>query len=139
MPDHAASLLRLLTGSRSRRAALHVAGSLSSLGLLGLTDADARRKKRKRKKKKCPTPPEPLTCAETCPDACQTCFQRPGAPIICGDNRLTACDTPCSSDSDCVESDRPYCLDKFENRATGEVQDVCAGNPGSFCSQVTRC
>jgi hypothetical protein len=129
--------------ARSRRRLL---GMLSGAAVAGaplavLIDAAAKKKRKKRKQSRpgCRT----LTCAETCPSACDLCFPRPGAPAMCGDSLSnTDCTAPCSSDNDCA-SPHPFCtLPQRVIRATGQpTSPVCSGfpTPAGFCTLIPAC
>ncbi len=87
-------LLRQINQARSRRGA--VLGILGgAVGLLGLTEAEAKHKKKKKKKGSSPPPPPGARCPASCPP-CQQCVDgqscTPRADgIACGDNDCKTC------------------------------------------------
>ena len=88
----------------------------------------------------CPPPPPPApTCAEVC-GSCTLCFYRGNDSLLCGAGTrfIAGCDDPtsaCSSDNDCVGSDRPYCLTHIQPRGSTERFDIC-GSPGGHCTVI---
>lgn len=98
-----------------------------------------RRKKRRRRKKRNGAPPP--TCAVRCSAAFAVCFDRAVDSTLCGDTLTTNC-TPCFTDQDCVESDRPYCLtlDGAVLRETNEpvtfLRDFCGPFLDAVCTQI---
>jgi hypothetical protein len=134
-------LRRSLSTSPSRRAVGH---GLTGMILGGLLGAPRERQsavaKKKRKKKKgnsisCPVCPVAATCPGACSSTCGFCLTRVGAPPVCGDNATKTCLTACSSDSDCVGTDDPYCISHVFRFGTGQTGDLCP-TPGGFCTNV---
>jgi hypothetical protein len=140
--DRFASLRRMLdAGSRRWLLGAFSGTAVAAAPLALLSDAAA--KKGKKKKKRCPACPAPLACAEACPSACDICFMRADAPVVCGGSQSdTECTEPCSSDDDCA-SPRPFCtLPQRVIRATGELTNpLCPGvpTPAGFCTMIPAC
>jgi hypothetical protein len=161
------SLIGPRPGSTTRRGLTRLLGGLTlggPLALLGWSQAEAKCKKKCGPCKRCkngkcrpkptgtacaggtcqggaclPVAPPAPTCAQTCPSTCVACFVRPAASTMCGDASESACDEPCSSDTDCIGSTAPYCVSQLVNRATGTVSNACASGPGAFCTAIADC
>lgn len=92
----------------------------------------------------CPEPPPAPTCAQAC-GLCILCYTRAADSHLCSfDTRfITDCENPsssCSSDNDCVGTDRPYCVTHVQARGSVERFDICAGSPGGHCTTIlARC
>jgi hypothetical protein len=120
------TLLRQMTTTRSRRGAL--AGLLAgSLGILGLTETDAKRHKKKPKKKK-PSPPAsppPSPPAATCSDGIQNGSE---TGVDCGGGTCPRCPTGqgCAGRGDCASA---VC--------TAGTCGTCT--PGEFCTATQAC
>jgi hypothetical protein len=133
------------------RAALRAMGVLGVAGLvsrLGVSSGEAKSKKKGGKRKNraktspacptCPTSPAPATCPGTCNSGCAQCFLRLGASALCGQSATPNCGMGCSSDSDCVGSDRPYCVTHDYRRTDAQTSNVCP-SPGGWCTAVVDC
>jgi hypothetical protein len=134
-----------------RRTALRAMGVLGVAGLvsrLGVSSGEAKSKKKGGKRKNraktspacptCPTSPAPATCPGTCNSGCAQCFLRLGASALCGQSATPNCGMGCSSDSDCVGSDRPYCVTHDYRRTDAQTSNVCP-SPGGWCTAVVDC
>jgi hypothetical protein len=128
-----AATRRLATASRRTMFGLTLAGMG---GLVASPEGWAKkRKRRKRKRKKAKA-----TCAQSCPAPCKTCFHRPSGPPLCGNGANGSCNQPCLTDSDCVETGRPYCLTGHTQRLTNVFEAVdCPQGHRSICYDVTAC
>jgi hypothetical protein len=123
--DQFDGLLRQISQARSRRGVLlGVLGG--AVGLLGLTEAEAKRKKKKKKKGSSP-PPAAARCPASCPPCQQcvdgrSCTPRPDG-ITCGDSDCKTCQSGA-----CVNKpDETLC-----NDSTGKcLQGTC--NPPPIC------
>ena len=88
----------------------------------------------------CPPPPPPApACAEVC-GSCTLCYHRGIDTLLCSsDTRFIAgCDDPasaCTSDNDCLGTDRPYCITHIQPRGSTERFDIC-GTPGGHCTVI---
>jgi hypothetical protein len=131
--------------------------ALVSLGVV-MSGSEVEAKKGKKKKKKnrcpilpppptCPPPPAPPTCAQVCPTTCENavgaddpffCFTRGDGPLLCGTGAEPDCAISCTSDNDCVGTDKPYCITGYQIMTTGQQSDICGG-PGAFCTRITAC
>jgi hypothetical protein len=144
------TLFRSLTSAGSRR---HVFGPLSGVafGVLGSVLAAPRAEARKRHKKRngakksrgkdcppcetCSEPPPAPTCTQTCGN-CPTCFTQAAGTLLCADTSfLVECDRPCTSDNQCLATDRPYCLLHFQARGSTENFLLCE-EPGGHCGAI---
>jgi hypothetical protein len=131
-----------------RRTALRAMGVLGVAGLvsrLGVSSGEAKSKKKGGKRKNraktspaCPTTPVPETCPGTCNSGCAQCFTRLGASPLCGHSAAPDCARGCSSDRDCVGSNRPYCVTHYYRRADEQTSNVCP-SPGGWCTTVVDC
>jgi hypothetical protein len=149
------AVVRRATNTISRRWSL-MALSGAALGV-GLARPIATEGKKKCKKKKCPDPtppptcpepPQPPTCAEVCPTTCDPlndptpdpifCFTREDGPLLCATGGDPDCSQTCTSDTDCVGTDRPYCVTGYQIMTTGQQSDVC-GQAGAHCTRMTAC
>ena len=82
----------------------------------------------------CPDPVVMPTCKQRC-GACDLCMTQTDGPSLCGSVRSYpwdyTCDQPlCTSNNDCVGTDKPYCLTRLSaySRTTGDYTDQ-----GTFC------
>lgn len=114
---------------------------LATIGLTELfvhrDDADAK-KKRRRKRKKGPPFPAPSTCALACGSACAFCFHRAAGSLLCGEGSSVSCAEACTTDDQCLDPSRRYCMTRSEDPATGALLDLCLV-PGGYCGQVNAC
>jgi hypothetical protein len=138
---------------RPRRVAVQAIGALALASLIGRLSPGsgaARNKKKPGGKKKdrdtcvttpcptCPADPAPATCPGTCDSRCAQCFLRPGASPLCGHGATPNCALGCSSDTDCVGTNRPYCLTHVYRSSDAQTSNVCPA-PGGWCSAVVGC
>jgi hypothetical protein len=120
------TLLRSLTTARSRRGA--VVGLLGgALGLLGLTDSEAKRKKKHHKKKGqgSPPPSPPASPPPPCPAGCAACQECQNGACVTKAN-----DSTCNGDGRCLNgtcNPRPTCLAN-EATCTEGGTPCCSGN-----------
>ena len=127
------ALSQSLRAGPSRRGLTRLLGGLAlgaPLALLGRREAAAGRRR-------CPS----LSCAQSCPGACKFCFIRPHVPKMCGDEGgiSTCAGSICASDADCSSTAFPFCVSRVVDRATGQAQDVCTGQPGAYCTSIPAC
>jgi hypothetical protein len=143
-----ADVARRAAATVSRRGSLAALGAAALAGGLGGPTPAGAKKKCKKKKKRCPDPPPPPACADVCPETCDPngdptpdpifCFERADGPPLCATGGDPDCTQTCSSDTDCVGTDRPYCVTGYEIMTTGQQSDVC-GQPGAHCTSLTAC
>jgi hypothetical protein len=145
--------------ARSRR---RIVGSVSSMvvGALGFVlvgpQTGAKKKGNKKhngKKDKarascpdcavCPGPPATPTCAGVC-GSCKSCFTRAADSLLCSSSQVgdysPDCAAPCSSDNECVDTVRPYCVTHYQVRdpGSGNFTDnirFCE-DPGGHCTGI---
>jgi hypothetical protein len=128
--DRFASILRRLAAVKSRRTAL--GGGMLALTVTGLSGRKAEIAARKKKhKKKCKKPPALSECAALCGTNCSKCLFRADAGPLCGDGFNTGC-LDCDSDDDCAGYNPPVCVSRVEDRASGEITQLC--DPGKVCA-----
>jgi hypothetical protein len=150
---------RQAAGAISRRGSLLTLGGAAlaaSLARPGLISAKKHKKKRKKQEcpappppPTCPQPPAPPTCGQVCPITCDHpdpvtfdepfyCFTRQDGPLLCGTGGDPDCATSCSSDNDCIETERPYCVTDYTIMDSGQFSTICGG-PGAHCTRITAC
>ena len=104
-------------GTRSGRRALlrGIAGSAVAIGAAGLVAerTDAKKDAKKRKKNK---------CAKLCGAGCSTCYKLVSGGMLCGGIGSANCDAPCTSDTDCAGTSRPFCTTSYTDRARGKTR-----------------
>jgi hypothetical protein len=106
-----------------------------ALGLVSVEGTVARQRKKKGGGKRA------QTCAQACrtfPSACDTCYQRPSGPLLCGGKASADCALRrCRTDYDCLRDPiRPYCTTGFIDRATGKKS---SWGCGGVCTDVAAC
>jgi hypothetical protein len=158
-------LLRTVTTTRSRRSAmLSVLGG--ALGLIGLTEAEAKHHKKKKKKKggsppasppASPPSPPAVQCPASCP-VCQACTNGQSCTVqadgaTCENNPCKGCqngacvnlanDTACNGDGRCLNgvcNPNPHCWSTGLPCIQGpDETPCCAGVCQSFGSATTTC
>jgi hypothetical protein len=139
-------------GVGPRRTALRAMGVLGVASLasrLGVSSGEAKSKRKQGGKRKnrakttpacptCPTNPAPETCPGTCNSGCAQCFTRLSASPLCGHSATPDCGKGCTSDRDCVGSNRPYCVTHYYQRADEQTSNICP-SPGGWCTAVVNC
>ena len=127
--------LRLMRWTR-RTLGFAAGGFAGTLARSRNVDGAKARKKRKRKRKRGGT--SPSACARACGTACTFCFQRAAGSLLCGDGAGVACDEACTSDDQCTDPLRRYCLERSEDSVSGTTAELCL-TAGGHCAQVNVC